>query len=153
MQVIVFDNLFPQRSYFSAVLCQFTWPILSPPYLVVTSSPILMSSRARTCHVFIGVLIAIIFIIFIAHHRNYRRDYHHHYHCHYHRHRHRHYNCHYYPLSSSLSSSFSPPPSKPSPGRYVLKIHFFIESGLKMIQFKFNSKQNQEYSFKQIFIQ
>ena len=27
-----------------------------------------------------------------------------------------------------------------SPGRYVLKIHFFIESGLKMIQFKIQFK-------------
>ena len=27
-----------------------------------------------------------------------------------------------------------------SPGRYVLKIHFFIESGLKMIQFKTKSR-------------
>ena len=28
----------------------------------------------------------------------------------------------------------------PSPGRYVLKIHFFIELGLKMIQFKTKSR-------------
>ena len=27
-----------------------------------------------------------------------------------------------------------------SPGRYVLKIHFFLESGLKMIQFKIQFK-------------
>ena len=50
-----------------------------------------------------------------------------------------------------------------SPVRYVLKIHFFIESGLKMIQFKtkskifiqknIHSKQNPKYSFKKIFIQ
>ena len=40
-----------------------------------------------------------------------------------------------------------------SPGRSVLKIHFFIESGPKMIQFKIHSKQNPEYSFKKIFIQ
>ena len=51
--------------------------------------------------------------------------------------------------------------------RYVLKIHFFIEFGLKMIQFKIqfktkskifiqkniHSKQNPKYSFKKIFIQ
>ena len=36
-----------------------------------------------------------------------------------------------------------------SPGRSVLIIHFFIESGLKW----FNSKQNSKYSFKKIFIQ
>ena len=55
----------------------------------------------------------------------------------------------------------------PSPGRYVLKIYFFIDSGLKMIQFKIqfktksrifiqkniHSKQNPKYSFKKIFIQ
>ena len=55
----------------------------------------------------------------------------------------------------------------PSPVRYVLKIHFFIEFGLKMIQFKIqfktkskifiqkniHSKQNPKYSFKKIFIQ
>ena len=54
-----------------------------------------------------------------------------------------------------------------SPVRYVLKIHFFIEFGLKMIQFKIqfktkskifiqkniHSKQNPKYSFKKIFIQ
>ena len=54
-----------------------------------------------------------------------------------------------------------------SPRRYVLKIHFFIEFGLKMIQFKIqfktkskifiqkniHSKQNPKYSFKKIFIQ
>ena len=57
--------------------------------------------------------------------------------------------------------------SKPSPVRYVLKIHFFIEFGPKMIQFKIqfktkskifiqkniHSKQNPKYSFKKIFIQ
>ena len=40
-----------------------------------------------------------------------------------------------------------------SPGRSVLKIHFFIESCLKMIQFKIQFKQNPEYSFKKVFIQ
>ena len=54
-----------------------------------------------------------------------------------------------------------------SPVRYVLKIHFFIESARKMIQFKIqfktkskifiqkniHSKQNPKYSFKKIFIQ
>jgi len=54
-----------------------------------------------------------------------------------------------------------------SPVRYVLKIRFFIELGLKMIQFKIqfktkskifiqkniHSKQNPKYSFKKIFIQ
>ena len=54
-----------------------------------------------------------------------------------------------------------------SPVRYILKIHFFIEFGLKMIQFKIqfktkskmfiqkniHSKQNPKYSFKKIFIQ
>ena len=58
-------------------------------------------------------------------------------------------------------------PSWPSPVRYVLKIHFFIEFGPKMIQFKIqfktkskifiqkniHSKQNPKYSFKKIFIQ
>ena len=32
--------------------------------------------------------------------------------------------------------------------RSYLKIHFFVEFGLKMIQFKFNSKQNPKNSFK-----
>ena len=54
-----------------------------------------------------------------------------------------------------------------SPERYVLKIHFFIEFGPKMIQFKIqfktkskifiqkniHSKQNPKYSLKKIFIQ
>ena len=54
-----------------------------------------------------------------------------------------------------------------SPVRYILKIHFFIEFGLKTIQFKIqfktkskifiqkniHSKKNPKYSFKKIFIQ
>ena len=40
-----------------------------------------------------------------------------------------------------------------SPVRYVLKIHFFIEFGLKMIQFKIQFKTNPEYLFNKIFIQ
>ena len=40
------------------------------------------------------------------------------------------------------------PSGKHSPSRSVLKIHFFIESGPKMIQFKIHSKQNPEYSLK-----
>ena len=40
-----------------------------------------------------------------------------------------------------------------SPGRYVLKIHFFIESGLKMIQFKIQFKTKSEIFIQKIFIQ
>ena len=32
-----------------------------------------------------------------------------------------------------------------SPGRYVLNNHFFIDSGQKIINSKFNSKLNPEY--------
>ena len=37
----------------------------------------------------------------------------------------------------------------PSPGRSVLKIHFSVELGQNMTQFKTNT----EYSFKKIFVQ
>ena len=64
-------------------------------------------------------------------------------------------------------SDLAPRPLPDSPVRYVLKIHFFIEFGPKMIQFKIqfktkskifiqkniHSKQNQKYSFKKVFIQ
>ena len=40
-----------------------------------------------------------------------------------------------------------------SPGRYVLKIHFFIESGLKMIQFKIQFKTKSGIFIQEIFIQ
>ena len=71
-------------------------------------------------------------------------------------------------LNSPTIKKTSPKPQQPaSPVRYVLKIHFFIEFGLKMIQFKIqfktkskifiqkniHSKQNPKYSFKKIFIQ
>ena len=38
--------------------------------------------------------------------------------------------------------------TKLAPGDTFWKFLFFIESGLKLIEFKFNSKQNPEYSFK-----
>ena len=40
-----------------------------------------------------------------------------------------------------------------SPGRSVLKIHFFIESGLKMIQFKIQFKTKSGILIQKIFIQ
>jgi hypothetical protein len=44
-------------------------------------------------------------------------------------------------------------PSRPSPVRYVLKIHFFIEFGLKMIQFKIQFKTKSKIFIQKKFIQ
>ena len=42
---------------------------------------------------------------------------------------------------------------RPSPGRSVLKIYFFIDSGLKMIQFKISIKAKSAIFIQKIFIQ
>ena len=46
-----------------------------------------------------------------------------------------------------------PIPLTNSPGRYVLKIHFFIEWGLKMIQFKIQFNLKSGIFIKKILIQ